>query len=328
MNEKIKINGINNFIKLKNKNFCLNILTFDINNFNNFVCEANDENIDINLYLMNNLKKIEIKYNFFLPYFQVLDENKKYNYHDEIIKIQNNESILRNITFINYNYNLTEYNNLINFVKKYESTLYFNRGTIELFIYDLTQLIIELNLIVQRKIPKKIKKDIKIALEYIYINYFKNKINIIIYDCNEIIKYCEININKLKETIYNSQEYYETIKYIYKSKGMLCININYILNFINTFDILINLYNSQIKDNILYLPSNISNLLIYLLVNNLNFEIVKIDYSDKIIDNNNLSSTNKIIKNMDILNESSLSFLQKYLTNDKNCITINKNDFL
>jgi hypothetical protein len=328
MNEKININGINNFIKLKNKNFCLNILVFDSNNLNNFICEGNEENIDINLYLMNNLKKIEIKYNFFLPYFQVLDENKKYNYHEEIIKIQNHESLLRNITFINYNYTLTEYNNLINFLKKYESILYFNRGTIELFTYNLTQLIIDLNSIVQKKIPKKIKKDIKIALEYIYINYLKNKINIIIYDCNELIKYCKTNINKLKETIYYSQEYYNTIKYIYKLKGLLCININYILNFINTFDIIIDIHTSQIKDNILYLPSNISNLLIYLLVNDLNFEIIKINYSDKIIDNNNLLSTNKIIKNMDILNESSILFLQKYLMNDKNCIIINKNDFL
>ena len=156
MNEKININGINNFIKLKNKNFCLNILTFDSNNLNNYICEGNDENIDINLYLMNNLKKIEIKYNFFLPYFRVLDENKKYNYHDEIIKIQNSESTLRNITFINYNYSLTEFNNLIIFLKRYENILYFNRGSIELFINNLTQLIIDLNLIVQKKIPKKI----------------------------------------------------------------------------------------------------------------------------------------------------------------------------
>jgi hypothetical protein len=178
MNEKININGINNFIKLKNKNFCLNILTFDSNNLNNYICEGNDENIDINLYLMNNLKKIEIKYNFFLPYFRVLDENKKYNYHDEIIKIQNSESTLRNITFINYNYSLTEFNNLIIFLKRYENILYFNRGSIELFINNLTQLIIDLNLIVQKKIPKKIKKNIRIALEYIYINYWKMNIKI------------------------------------------------------------------------------------------------------------------------------------------------------
>ena len=93
----MNVNGINNFIKLKNKNYCLNILTFNINDLNYFICDRNEENIDIDLYLINNLKNTETKYNFFLPYFESLIEIKKYNYNDEIIKLQNKNDQLKNI---------------------------------------------------------------------------------------------------------------------------------------------------------------------------------------------------------------------------------------
>ena len=86
--------------------------------------------------------------------------------------------------------------------------------------------------------------------------------------------------------------------------------------------------NNEYNFNLSSYVDDFCNLLIYLLISNLNFEIIKISYTDKIIDNNNILTTNKIIKNMDLLNESSIKFLENFLVNIKNCVKIDKNDFL
>ena len=326
----MNINGINNFIKLKNKNYCLNILTFDSIISPDLICDNNDENIDINSYLINNLKNTKIKYNFFLPYFDKLNETKKYNYFKEILKLQNNKKLLKHITFIDYNYDCNHHEKLLHFINVYSNKLYFNRNDINILIYDLQQIILEFNLMfdLKNKIHLQIPMETTIILQYIYINYFQNKIKIIIYDCTELIKYCEINKNKLKKQITYNHEYYDTLKHIYKEKESIYLNIHYLLNFINVYDIILNIYSNKVSDNILYLHINLSNILVYLLITSLNFEIIKINYSDKLIDNNELLTSNKVIKNTNILNIYSLLFLEKYLTNNKNCIKINENDFL
>ena len=130
-----------------------------------------------------------------------------------------------------------------------------------------------------------------------------------------------------KQITYN-QEYYNTLKHIYKEKESIYLNIHYLLNFIDVYDIILNIYTNKIRDNILYLHINVSNIIVYLLITSLSFEIIKISYSDKLIDNNEILTSNKVIKNTNILNIYSLLFLEKYLTNNKNCIKINENDFL
>ncbi len=327
MNPKININGINNFIKIKNKKYCLNIITFQNNNH---ICDSNTENYDINSYLVNKLKNTDTKYNFFLPNFQELYENKKYNYYNEILKIQNNELLLENVSFINYNYDLSQYVQLENFLNVYTDTFYFQINTTNILINTLKEVIIELNHILNIKntIPKNINKTTKIILEYIHINYFKNKITILIHNIIELIEYCEANLQKLLLKIFRTDEYYNVIKNIYKMKNKICTNIAYILNFINVYDIIKYIFSSNNNNNILFLSTNISNLLIYFLTSNLSFEIEFIHYSDKIIDNNNIISINKVIKNINILNESSIEFLKNYLTNPTNCVLINEDEIL
>lgn len=274
--------------------------------------------------MVNKLKKTNIKYNFFLPEFNNLYKNKRYNYYNEVIKIQNNNELLKNINFINYNYELIENKQLIDFNNQYINKYYFNINSTNDFIISLKNIINILNDILNNKniIPKNISKNKKIILEYININYFKNKISIVIHDIMMLIEYCEINLEKLRDKLNQNDEYYNIINYIYKIKEKICININYLLNFMNVYDIIKNIYSSKNKNNILFLSTDISNLLIYFLILNLSFEIEIINYSDNLIDNNDILTTNKIIKNIDILNESSIQFLRNYLTNPSNCVSI------
>ncbi len=324
----MNINGINNFIKLKNKNYCLNILTFTPNIDYYSICDNNNENIDIQTYLFNKLHNTNDIYNFFLPNFDNLNENKKYNYYNEIIKLQNKNELLKNINFINYNYILKEYTEFITFINNYNNFLYFNRKTILDFINDLKLIINKLNIMFtnNNKIPKKISTQTRIILEYIYINYFKNKISSIIYDSSELIKFCELHHNKFKQYLNFTNEYYDTVKHVYKINHKICTNLTFLLNFINVFDIILQIFIEKNTNNILYISNNISNLIIYLLITNFNFEIIIISYSDKLIDNENIITTNKIIKNIDIYNESTIDFLANYLTNYEYCITLDNND--
>lgn len=311
------INGINNFIKIKNKNYCLNIITFQTNIY---VCDNNIENENIDTYLVNNLKKSNEKYNFFIPQDST-DLNNIYYFYKKILKIKDN---LPNINFVKYYEKIDDYRFMIEITRHYINDFYFTKGLMKTFIDKLNEMIEKLNIILEskNKLPKNIKKDTKIILEYIYINYFKNKIKLIIHDTNELIKFCEKNINLIKYESYITDESFDVLKHIFKMKHKLFINIDYLISFVIVFNIIKDIYTSEIKNNIIYVLTEDSNLLIYLLLTNLNFEIIEIGYSDKIIDNNDIETTNKMIKNIDILNESSILFLKNYLTNSTNCVKI------
>jgi hypothetical protein len=67
-----------------------------------------------------------------------------------------------------------------------------------------------------------------------------------------------------------------------------------------------------------------------LLINYFNFNISYISYSDNIIDNDSIVGINKIFKNMDIMNTSTINFLNKYLVKENNheivhCINLDNN---
>jgi hypothetical protein len=172
----------------------------------------------------------------------------------------------------------------------------------------------------------KIKDETnKIILNNILNNYFINKIKLLISECNILIKYIVENKNLLKK-IYTNDKYYETLKNIYKLKENICENLIYIKSFLDIYNIIFKIVEHKIVKNIIHLLLNDSCILIWLMINYFNFKIVYKSYSDEIIDNGLLLGINKIFKNLDIMNISSILFLQNYLNNNSiHCIHIEKN---
>jgi hypothetical protein len=332
MSEKININGPINFIKLNNNNYEINIF-IDIFEYNIQKCDNIYENIDIDKYLILLFKNTKNNYNFFIINSNNYEETKQYNYIDRVFKIENSAYLFKNIKFINFQFN--HFNNFINFnnfnifINYYYNLFYFDRKTIYILSDKLKSIIVDCEKILlfdYNTLLKTIKsKTNKIILNNILKNYFINKIKLLINDCNFLIKYINEHIQLLKY-IYTNDKYYEILKNIYKLKESICENLIYIMNFLDIYNIIIKILEQKTEKNIIHLSLNHSCILIWIIINYFNFKIVYKNYSDKIIDNGLLLGINKIFKNINIINISSIIFLENYLNNNStHCIQIEKN---
>jgi hypothetical protein len=164
----------------------------------------------------------------------------------------------------------------------------------------------------------------KIILNNILNNYFINKVKLLVSECNTLKKYIEENKDLLKE-IYTNDKYYETLKNIYKLKENICENLIYLLSFLDVYNIILKILKHKTIKNIIHLSLNHACILIWLIINYFNFKIVYKSYSDEIIDNGLLLGINKIFKNLDIMNITTIIFLKNYLNNNSiHCIHIEK----
>jgi hypothetical protein len=328
MSEKININGPINFIKLINSNYEINIF-INIYAYNIQKCNNTYENIDIDKYLIKLFKNTKNKYNFYIHNITDLEKTKQYNYIDNILKIQNNSALFKNIKFINYMFDRkNNFDNIKKFDNDYYNLFYFDRKEIDILSNSLNSVIVDCDKILKFNYDKlfKIKNETnKIILNNILNNYFINKIILLISECNILIKYIAENKDLLKQ-IYTNNKYYDTLKNIYKLKENICENLNYLLKFLDVYNIILKILEQKTIKNIIYLSLDHSCILIWLLINYFNFKIVYKSYSDEIIDNGLLLGINKIFKNIDIINISSIIFLQNYLDNNLiHCIQIEKN---
>ena len=328
MSEEININGPINFIKLINNNYEMNIF-IDTIEYNIKKCDNTYENIDIDKYLINLFKNTKNKYNFYIYNFVNFEETKQYNYIDNILKIQNTSSLFKNIKFVKYSFDKKiNFNNFNNFINSYYNVLYFNRNKIDILSNNLNLIILDCNKILEFDYNILFKiKDItnKIIFNNILNNYFINKIKLLVSECNILIKYISENKALLKE-IYTNDKYYETLKIIYKLKENICENLIYVTNFLDVYNIILKILDQKTMKNIIHLSLNHSCTLLWLLINYFNFKIVYKSYSDEIIDNGLLLGINKIFKNLDIMNITTILFFKNYLNNNSiHCIRIEKN---
>lgn len=328
MSEKININGPINFIKLINNNYEINIF-IDTVEYNIKKCDNTYENIDIDKYLINLFKNTKNKYNFYIYNLVNLNETKQYNYIDNVLKIQNSSSLFKNIKFIKYHFDKKiNFDNFDNFINSYYNIFYFNRKKIDILSDNLNSLILDCNKILvfdYNSLFSKKDETHKIILNNILNNYFINKIKLLVSECNILIKYIAENKELLKE-IYTNDKYYETLKNIFKLKENICENLIYLLSFLDVYNIILKILGHKTIKNIIHLSLNHSCILIWLLINYFNFKIVYKSYSDEIIDNGLLLGINKIFKNLDIMNITTIIFLKNYLNNNSiHCIHIEKN---
>lgn len=327
MSEKININGPINFIKLINSNYEINIF-IDTIEYNIKKCDNTYENIDIDKYLINLFKKTKNRYNFYIYNFYNFEEIKQYNYIDNVLKIQNNASLFKNIKFIKYHFDKKiNFDNFNNFIISYYNVLYFNRKKIDILSNDLNSIILDCNKLLvfdYNNLLKKRDENNKIILNNILNNYFINKIKLLVSECNILINYIIENRDLLKE-IYTNDKYYETLKIIYKLKENICENLIYIIGFLDVYNIILKILEQKTIKNIIHLSLNNSCILIWLIVNYFNFKIIYRSYSDQIIDNGLLLGINKIFKNLDIMNITTIIFLKNYLNNNSiHCIHFEK----
>jgi hypothetical protein len=327
MSEKININGPINFIKLINSNYEINIF-IDTTEYNIKKCDNTYENIDIDKYLINLFKNTKNKYNFYIYDFINFEEIKQYNYIDNVLKIQNKSSLFKNIKFVKYYFDKKiNFDNFNNFINSYYNILYFNRKKIDILSNSLNSIILDCNKILlfdyNRLLNKKDETN-KIILNNILNNYFINKIKLLVSECNILIKYIAENKDLLKE-IYTNDKYYETLKNIYKLKENICENLIYLRSFLDVYNIMLKILEHKTIKNIIHLSLNHACILIWLMINYFNFKIVYKSYSDEIIDNGLLLGINKIFKNLDIMNITTIIFLKNYLNNNSiHCIHIEK----
>ena len=327
MSEKININGPINFIKLINNNYEINIF-IDTAEYNIKKCDNTYENIDIDKYLINLFKNTKNKYNFYIYNFINFDENKQYNYIDNVLKIQNKSSLFGNIKFVKYHFDKKiNFDNFNNFINSYYNVFYFNRNKIDILNNDLNSLILDCNNILvfnYNKLLKKKDEPNRIILNNILNNYFINKIKLLLGECKVLLKYISENKESLKE-IYTNDKYYETLKNIYKLKEDICENLIYLISFLDVYNIILKILEKKTIKNIIHLSLNHSCILIWLMINYFNFKIIYRSYSDEIIDNGLLLGTNKIFKNLDIMNITTILFLKNYLNNNSiHCIHVDK----
>lgn len=331
------ISGINNFIKLINNKYEINIfITVSIWQYNNIyeICNNTFDNIDIDKYLINFFRYTSNKYNFYVYDFNKYDNDTQYTYYHQVLKIQNSYKLFKkNVKIIKFNVNKIESIHLTffgQFIFDYYKSFEFDNISINSFNDNLKKLIINLNKYLNfdyNKLLQKIKDSInKIVITNIIKNYFINKIKILILECKKLIKYINKNINllKVKYSKY-TDEYYDTLKSIYITKAYICENLIYIISFFDMINILINILNNKIKKNIIYMSIDEACSLIYLLIHYFNFEIIYKSYSDSLIDNNLLEGINKIFKNIDISDITGIKFLINYLSNSIDCIQSNGN---
>ena len=337
-NSTENISGINNFIKLINNSYEINIFISDSlwnYNYNNTyeICDNTYDNIDIDKYLINLFKYTSNKYNFYIYDFKnKYDDDTQYTYYHQILKIKNNYKLFKkNIKIIEYNLNKIKSNEIVfikTFIIDYYKFFEFNNIPINLFNNELEELIINLDKYLNfdyNILLKNIKDSVnKIIINNIIRNYFINKVQMIIIECKKLIKYINQN-NVLLGIKYSkySDEYYNILKYIYTTKEVICQNLIYIISFFDVCNILIKILNNKTKKNIIFTTIDEACNLIYLLIHYFNFEIKYKTYSDSLIDNNLLPGINKIFKNIDFTNIASINFLINYLNNSTNCIQLN-----
>jgi hypothetical protein len=318
----MNINGCVNYFKLNNSEYNIDIYVYEYE-FLPYKCDSNEQNIDINHYLINIFKDIKYKTNFFSLKNQ--NEVTKINdYFEGVTEIQKYKDEFKNITFINYDLLIDELIKIEIIINNYNSFKEYNRKEIKNLIIDLDKIIHILNQLLnlkKEKLYNKLTKQNMIIMEYIYINYFLNKIKLLIVDINKIKLFCEKNLNNFSY-LTEKNIYFDNLKNLYKNKYLLIEGLFYLNDFLQAYTILLNILTNKNKNNIIYCSIYINNLLLLLLINNFSFQINFKEYSDKIIDNNNIDSLNKLFKNVDILNPTTHIFLKDYLLNLTNCIKI------
>jgi len=331
----ININGVVNFIKLNNNKYEINIFVFKTSS-NHIRCENTYDNINIDKYLIKLFKRTKNKYNFYIP---IINDDfidyKLYNYDDQVLKIINGFHLFKNIKFKQYYYPFDSIK-LTYLHKFYNYYLYgfgFLRNEINYLIIDLKHIIDECTELLNidlKNIIDKVENNNKIILNNILNNYFINKIKIIIDNCTKLLIYIDNNIEFIKYKYRCNDKYYEIQKNIYKMNDDICTSILFIYNFVEVYYIIIEIINDTTNKNIIYASTMNVFIMLGLLINYFNFNISYISYSDNIIDNDSIVGINKIFKNMDIMNTSTINFLNKYLLKENNheivhCINLDNN---
>lgn len=330
----INISDINNFIKLINDNFEINIFFFIENDIeNDIVCDNTLEYIKIDKYLIKLFKTTNNKYNFYID---------TYN-NDQITKINQNTNLFKkNIKIIEYNFDI----NIHSIDKKLETSInvdLFNNTiqnyyTIHFCLYELNifndllkNVIIELNKLKDYEynilLDKTKDSILQLIMNNIFKNHYINKIILLINSCKKLIEYNNNNIKLIRKTQFdyeNIDDYYNTLKYIYIYKKNIIENLIYITRFLDIYNMITKILNNNIKKNIIYITYTSGITFLYLLIKYFDFKIIYKSNSDILIDNNSLDAINNLFINTDITNISSLNFLVNYLYNNINCIKLDE----
>jgi hypothetical protein len=322
----INISEINNFIKLINNNFEINIFFYIENDI---ICNNTLEYIDFDKYLIKLFKKTSNKYNF---YIDTLNNN-------QLTKIQKNINLFKkNIKIIEYNFDINlnkkidtniNFNLLNNIIHNYYQKIDFNQYTLNIFNDLLKNVVSELNNLINFKYSIILDKitdiTIQLIMDNIFKNYYINNLILLIDSCKKLIEYINNNIKLIKQSDFDYQNidnHYDILKYIYINKKYIIDHLIYITEFLDIYNIMTKIFNNNIKKNIIYIKYSLGSIFLCLLIKYFNFKIIYKDTSDILIDNNSLQVANNLFKNIDIINISSLDFLIKYLYNDINCIEI------